>query len=65
MEVQTKEYFNEEIAQLIKEMVPENTYGEFTELVHEIILRRYYTFDLSKEQIIKDINNLLENCEKI
>lgn len=65
MDIQTKEYFNEEIAQLIKEMVPENTYGEFTELVHEIILRRYYTFNLSKEQIIKDINNLLENCEKI
>jgi hypothetical protein len=60
-----KEYANEELSELIRNMIPKDKYGDFTELVYDIILRRSYTFDLSKEHIVNDIHNLLENCETI
>ena len=46
-DIQYKQYQNEELLALIKSKIPQDKYGDFTELVYEIILRRAYTFGLS------------------
>lgn len=60
-----KEYTNERILNLIKSKIPEGTYGEYTDLVYEIVMRRFYTFDLTEEELSHSIDNLLKNCKTI
>ena len=64
-DIQYKQYQNEKILALIKSKIPQDKYGDFTELVYEIILRRAYTFDLTEETISQEIDTLLANCETI
>lgn len=64
-DIQYKQYQNEKLLALIKSKIPQDKYGDFTELVYEIILRRAYTFDLSEETISQEIDTLLANCETI
>ncbi len=64
-DIQYKQYQNEKLLALIKSKIPQDKYGDFTELVYEIILRRAYTFGLSEETISQEIDTLLANCETI
>lgn len=64
-DIENKQYNNAKIQSIIESMIPKDKYGEYTSLVNEIILRRAYTFDLSEEQITRDINTMLENCKSI
>ena len=64
-DIQYKQYRNEKLLALIKSKIPQDKYGDFTELVYEIILRRAYTFDLTEETISQEIDTLLANCETI
>lgn len=64
-ETQFKQYKNDKLLSLVQSLIPNDKYGEFTPLIHEIVMRRSYTFNLTEEQITHDIENLLNNCKTI
>lgn len=64
-EINYKAYFNKKLLNQIKQIIPDDTYGEFTTIVHDILLRRAYTFDLDDKTILEDAQKCRENIKTI
>lgn len=63
-EVFKKEYATKELRQKIENQI-NNKYEEFSDIIVDITLKRAYTFGFSEEEILKDVDSLLKNCDKI
>lgn len=63
-EVFKKEYTTKELRQKIENQI-NNKYEEFSDIIVDITLKRAYTFGFSEEEILKDVDSLLKNCDKI
>lgn len=63
-EVLKKNHTTEELRQKIKDKI-NNKYEEFSDIIVDIALKRAYTFGFSEEEILRDVDNLLNNCDKM
>lgn len=60
-----KEYYNQDLQEILETHIREEIYGEFTPILNDIFQRRAYEFDFSIEHMIGEVQNFCKNVKSI